>query len=334
MKDLSARSILITGASGFIGRELVKRFEQAGWITYGIGRRPQPQPTYCSWDLSKPFSAELQERYKHVDVILHAAARSSPWGSRREFLSSNVQATQNMVTFAEQSRIPRILFISSSSVFYRSQDQIGITEQTPHAIPAVNLYAESKQLAEKVIEQFNGSWCILRPRAVYGAGDTVLFPRILAAAKAGRLPLLIRRGTPVIADLLSVSNLVHCCYHAACNDSITGDFNLTDNHPIEVIPFLLEIFQRLNIAAPTRSLSVDKAYRFAWILEKIYQYCMPNREPPITRFGVHVFAYSKTFDVRKMLQTFGPPPQSVPQAVDEFIDWVQSASDPYGLATP
>ncbi len=58
---------------------------------------------------------------------------------------------------------------------------------------------------------------------------------------------------------------------------------------------------------------------------------MLNREPPITRFGVHVFAYSKTFDVSKMLHTFGPPPQSVDQAVDEFIQWVQSDSDPYDL---
>ncbi len=155
--------------------------------------------------------------------------------------------------------IQRLIFISSSSVFYRAEDQIDITEQSPHASPAVNHYAESKQLAEKVVEKFKGSWCILRPRAVYGAGDSVLFPRILTAAKAGRLPLLIRRGKPAIADLLSVSNLVHCAYQAACNRSIAGDFNLTDNHSIEIIPFLLEIFRRLDIAAPTRSLSVDKA---------------------------------------------------------------------------
>lgn len=334
MIDSPNRSILITGASGFIGSSLVRRFNESGWITYGIGRRSLRQPNYWLWDLGRPLSADLQHQFQHVNVILHAAARSSPWGSRREFLNDNVLATQHLVKYAEQARIPRFVFLSSSSVFYRSEDQVNITEHALHATPAVNHYAESKQLAEKVVEAFSGTWCILRPRAVYGVGDTVLFPRILTAAKAGRLPLLIRRGEPAVGDLLSISNLVHYVYQAVCNDGIVGDFNLTDNHPVEIISFLQQIFKRLGIAAPQRSLPVEKAYRIAWMVEKLYQLCMPDREPPITRFGVHVFAYSKTFDVTKMIHTLGPPPQSVDQAVEDFIKWVQSDSDPYRLGRP
>jgi nucleoside-diphosphate-sugar epimerase len=46
----------------------------------------------------------------------------------------------------------------------------------------VNAYAETKAMGEALVRTYEGPWVIVRPRAVFGPGDTVLFPRILAAA--------------------------------------------------------------------------------------------------------------------------------------------------------
>ncbi len=323
--------ILITGASGFIGGELFQKFQALGWDTFGLARRTLNVPNYVSHDLAGPLPKDLVDRLGTFDVVLHAAARSSPWGTKADFQRANIDATKHVVEFANRTHAKQLIFLSSSSVFYRPEDQFNIDEQTPIANPAVNEYARTKQASESIVRTFDGPWCILRPRAVYGVGDSVLFPRILKAAQAGKLPLLTRQGPNARGDLLSIKNLVDYCTIVATNPALHGEYNLTDNHPVEITPFLLNVFERLDIPHPRRQLSTSTAHMLASALELGYRWLAPKHEPPITRFGVHVFAYSKTFDVSKMLNELGPPKQSVDQAVDEFIQWVRSDSDPYTL---
>ena len=321
--------ILITGASGFVGGAAFHSFRRGGWDVVGIGRRPLADPDYLQVDLTQASCKDSIRRLGTFDVVLHCAARSSPWGSAKTFETANVQATRHIMAAASSAGQPKLIFVSSSSVYYREQDQLGINESTPQAHPAINLYAASKQRAEEHVRTYDGPWAILRPRAVYGRGDFVLFPRILAAARAERLPILYRSGAPAVGDLLSIGNLVDCFIQTASHDRIQGEFNLTDNQSVEIIPFLLGIFDRLKIPEPRRRVSVKAAFRAAWLIEKFFALCLPWKEPPITRFGVHVFAFSKTFNVQKMVDTLGPPRQTVEAAVDEFIDWVQTDA-PYG----
>ena len=184
------------------------------------------------------------------------------------------------------------------------------------------LQVNSKQ--KPCVRGYSGSSLIVRPRAVYGRGDTVLFPRILAAAKAGRLPLLTREGDPAVGDLVAIENLTERFWQVSQLDSLTGVLNVTDNDPQPIVSFLLDVFRRLDVPAPTRRVPVRRAYRLAHGIEVFYRCFLPFREPPITRFGVHVFAYSKTFDVTRMLEQLGPPVQTTDAAVDEFVEWIRS----------
>jgi nucleoside-diphosphate-sugar epimerase len=59
----------------------------------------------------------------------------------------------------------------------------------------------------------------------------------------------------------------------------------------------------------------------AALFENVSRWCFNYREPPITRFGVEVMAYSKTFDVSKALAAFGPPPISLEEGVRRFVAW-------------
>ena len=322
---------LITGSSGFVGSQVIEHARNLGWEVIGIGRRQSSATNYFSCDLSLPFPSIVCNAIRDVDVVIHAAARSSPWGSAKQFKAANVTATQNLLNFFEGLHAPKFVFISSSSVYYRGEDQLGITEETPLAEPAVNMYAHTKQVAERLVRNYPGPKVILRPRAVYGRGDTVLFPRILKAAQAGRLPLLTRSGTPVIGDLISIHNLVPIIVAAASRSEISGEYNLTDDHPVEIIEFLLDVFEQLEIQRPTRRLSVRAAFRIADTLEMLHRVFFPWVEPAITRFGVHVFAYSKTFDVTKMKTAFGQPTWSVKNSVEDFANWIHTCN-PYGLA--
>ncbi len=299
---------------------MFQRFGTLGWSVTGIGRRPLPLAGYLAHDLCQPLPSSLDVPF---DVVVHAAARSSPWGRREEFERQNVLATQHVLDACLRQGRPKLIFISSSSVYYQPAHQLGITEETPFPSKPINEYAATKRKAEALVEQYPGNWVILRPRAVIGPGDTVLFPRVLRAAQAGRLPLLISPDGPVVGDLIYIDNLVDCVVRAASAADITGCFNLTNNEPVAIIDFLLDVFARLGIPAPRRRLSVRTAMVSARILEWFYALCLPNREPPITQFGVHVFAYSKTFNVAKMLGTIGPPCVPLSEGVERIVSWVK-----------
>ncbi len=293
-----------------------------GWRATGIGRRELTRDGYVRHDLTRP----LPEFDEPFDVVVHAAARSSPSGSRREFERQNVEATQHVIDWCEGHGRPRLVFISSSSVYYRPGHQTGITEETPLPEKAVNHYAATKQLAERRVKGYGGKWVILRPRAVFGPHDTVLLPRILAAARAGRLPRLISPDGPAVGDVIYIDNLVDCIVHAAEAKAIDGCFNLTNAEPVEIQSFLFDLFQRLGIPEPRRRVSVRTAMFAAGALELVHALFFPQREPSITRFGIHVFAYSKTFDVSKMLTTMGKPRVSLAEGVERTVEWLRGSA--------
>ena len=314
--------LLVTGASGFVGRKLIERAQAASaWEVFGVGRRPLNQRDYASVDLSRPFELPFAP-----DVVVHAAARSSPWGTRAEFDRQNVEATRRVIEFCEQRGRPKLIYISSSSVFYRPEHQFDLTETSPIGPAFVNTYAETKFAGEQLVRGYAGAWTILRPRAVFGPGDTVLFPRIIAAAQRGRLPLLVADGRPAVGDLIYIDSLTDYILHAARDPAVVGDFNLTNAQPVPILDFLLGVFNQLGIARPTRRVPVARAMRFAAATEAIYRVLPFLGEPPITRFGVSVFAWSKTFDVRKSLAALGPPSVSIAVGVEAFVHWQRGQS--------
>jgi 2-alkyl-3-oxoalkanoate reductase len=313
-------SVLITGSSGFIGGHLFDRFAAMGWRVSGLGRRSLAKPGYFVHDLSRPVP-DLPAR--PVDVVIHAAARASPWGRTKDFERQNVAATQHVVDYCRRRGFPRLVFLSSSSVYYRPCHQIGITEQTPLADQPVNAYAATKQRAEDLVRGYPGEWVILRPRAVFGPGDTVLLPRIIHAARSGRLALIEAPGGPARGDLIYIENLVDYVVMASQYREIKGCFNLTNGEPVAIGDFLLDVLRRVGVPPPRRVVSVRSAMVLAGLIEAFHAVFLPAKEPPITRFGIHVFAYSKTFDVSKMIAAMGSPRVSQSDGLETTIAWVR-----------
>ena len=87
--------ILVTGASGFVGGAYVRRYRgRAGLHFHGVGRRALNVADYTAADLSRPFDVSFDP-----DVVVHAAARASPWGTRNQYQRHNVEATRHVIDF-------------------------------------------------------------------------------------------------------------------------------------------------------------------------------------------------------------------------------------------
>lgn len=313
--------ILLTGASGFIGSAFMHRFAGRKEIAlFGIGRRADPilplSVRYRSIDLSEPFDIDF-----NPDVVIHAAARASPWGSEMEYRRQNIDATRRVIEFCTRKGLPRLVYISSSSVFYRNEHQFGLDEGSPIGPTFVNTYASTKYAGEILVRDYAGEKTILRPRAVFGPGDTVLFPRILEAARKGRLPRFVPEGPPTIGDVIYIDVLCDYILQAATCPAIRDAYNLTNAQPIEIEAFLLGVLKALDLPVPARRVRIKTAMRAAYWTERLYRFLRLPGEPPVTQFGVGVFAYSKTFDPARTLADFGPPSVCLDEGIERFINW-------------
>jgi nucleoside-diphosphate-sugar epimerase len=295
----------------------MRRFARRPDLTLlGVARRATPLANYRRVDLSMPFALDYAP-----DIVIHAAALASPWARRRDYERHNVEATRNVIAFCEARGRPRLLYVSSGSVFYRDQHQFDLTEHSPIGPVFVNDYAATKYAGEELVRRYAGESVILRPRAVFGPGDTVLFPRILAAARRRRLPLLIADGQPARGDLIYIDSLCDYLLAAATRPTAARAYNLTNAEPVVIQDFLIDALRRLELPPPRRRIRVSTAMRAATLSEFLYRLLHLPGEPPVTRFGVGVLAWSKTFDVSLALRDLGTPSVSLQDGLNRFVEW-------------
>jgi nucleoside-diphosphate-sugar epimerase len=294
----------------------------------GLGRSAVPTTPvgqYVRHDLSRPLPDG--GTLGPVDAVVHCAALASPWAPPRAFVAANVDATRHVVQWCRANGYPHLVYVSSSSVLYRDADQFDLDENSP--IPPdheqINVYSRTKRIGERIVERYEGTSAVLRPRAVFGPDDTVLLPRILRAARRGVLPLLQRPGQPPVqCDLTYVDTAAHYVVEAVARRA-EGIYGITNAEPVELYPFLLDLLSRLGVRPRLRRVSPDVASALAGTAERVSAVFLDHREPPITRFGVSVLSRSKTFDISRALRDLGAPSVSLADAVRRMVQHHGSA---------
>lgn len=315
----TAMKILVTGASGFIGGAFLRRFAGRDDLQlFGTGRSERPGlPATVSWRTLSLSS--LTQWDITPDVVIHAAGRTSPWGSDEDYYRDNVETTEQVIDFCRRRGNPRLILLSSAAVYYRFAHRYRLDENTPIDEPFTSAYGRSKFLAEQRVAAYEGEKIVLRPCAVFGSGDTLLFPPLLKAAKKRQLWRLYSQDGPVRSELMHVDALGDYLLQAATKRELQPCYNLSSARSVEVDLLLQEVVQTLGLSPVKRRLNLQTALAFAGVLEWIWRRLNLGGEPPITRFGVAVFGYSATLDVTRMLTDFGPPAIPLAQSLQTFL---------------
>lgn len=171
------RTVAVTGATGFIGRHVVRRFVDAGVAVKALSRRDDPGLGASGATIvrgSMEDAEALSALLEGADAVVHAAgavrARSSA-----HFAAANAEATRRLATLSAASENPpRILLLSSLAA----------------REPEISPYAASKRAAEAALAEALGPlwWIALRPPAVYGPGDRATL-HLFRAMKYGIFPI-------------------------------------------------------------------------------------------------------------------------------------------------
>ncbi|UVK44644.1 NAD(P)-dependent oxidoreductase [Mesorhizobium sp. AR07] len=310
------RRVLVTGASGFLGAHVAARLAAVGMSVLAQGRDAgrcaaleAAGHAVVRIDLSQPFDAAVDAAFGEPDAIVHCAALSAPFGRPADFETANVTATRNLVDFARRQGVRRFVQISSPSVCFAFRDQLGVSEDMALPEP-VNAYARTKRQGEGIVLAMSGIGpVVLRPRGIYGAGDRALLPRLLGAARQRPLPLF-RDGQARI-DLTHVDDVVDAVFAAlAAGSAADGQiFNVSGGEVLPVRRIAEDACARSGLTARWRKMPLWPAMLAAGVMEAVALRLPGQPEPPVTRYGLGLFAYAQSLDIAKAGRILGWAPR-------------------------
>ena len=226
MLNISARRVLVTGATGFVGGNLVEMLLKRGWsVTCLIRNSGKAQPIrkpgirLVAGDLSNP--AALRDAARGVDTVFHVAGVIKA-ANRRQFIEANQYGTRRLLEAVAEVNpgLNRFVYVSSLSAAGPSKNGNMLDEnEKPNPI---SWYGESKLKSEEEVLKFSNAWpvTILRPSAVYGPRDmeTLLIFRMIKRGWMFTPGTISRRFS-----LIHVDDLSEACIKASGINTSSGE---------------------------------------------------------------------------------------------------------------
>jgi nucleoside-diphosphate-sugar epimerase len=306
--------IIITGATGSLGAALTRYFSRKGHEIIATGKSINPpdnllkHASYIQTDITKPYSLP------DADICIHTAALSDDKGKPADLYVANVTGTKN--TLEASKNCNTFLHISSSSVYLPSENIIPEELAGNQNNKQLSPYGYSKLLTEQMLLETTGhNRCfVLRPRALYGAYDKVILPRLLKLEKNHTIQ---KPGSmEVKVSMTHYNNLIHaieCCLES----SKTGIniYNVADeNHYL-----LIDVLRKF-----TRTLygTELKEKKIQVILLKSLALLQINGITPLL---VRTFTRDMVLDISKIKRELNyKPTVDLDSSLTEIKDWVES----------
>ena len=237
----AGRVMLVTGASGMIGGEVVRQLAAAGARVRCL-LRPSSAAPALNHPAVEVVRADLKdrsaiaaalsgvERVFHVAGYLHAGAPFSAREDYAPYRAANVELTARMLEASAAAGVRRFLFASTTGV-YSPTAASPISEDS--ALAPLSSYGRSKVEAEELVRDHGArgmDFTIVRPSATYGPGDRHFLPAALAMTRMRRVPLV--DGGRHLVDFGYVSDVAGLMVRAASAPAASGGtYNAASGHP-------------------------------------------------------------------------------------------------------
>lgn len=246
-------NILVSGASGFIGKLLVKELLSRGHNVYGLVRK---NINYHNDDNYKNILLEdITKKINfnkniNIDYFYHLAGKTHDRTSNiNEYYRVNVEGLRNILSLLSKSKIKKIVMLSSIKVNGEGfLDNNNVYSHNSKENP-IDYYGKSKLEAENLLKEFCNinkiNFLIFRPPLVYGAGVKGNLSSLMKLIDMN-IPLPIIR-TKNLRSLVSLTNLVEALIIIGLNDQIVNKtYLIADDKPISVEELYKHIASAMN----------------------------------------------------------------------------------------
>ncbi len=319
------KTVLVTGATGFLGKYVVEELVEYGYQVRAFGRNSKvgqslenSSVSFFQGDLTK--ADDVLEACKGMDLVVHAGALSTVWGPWEDFFQANVLGTKYVLEACHQTGIQRLVYVSSPSIYAAPKDQWAIKESAAPEENNLNNYIRSKLASEKLFKDYpDVPSIVLRPRGLFGIGDTSILPRVINLSQKLGIPL-IGDGRQLM-DMTCVENVALAIRLALEAPEAKGEvYNITNGEPRAFRDLLEESLTGLGYPIKYRKIPAFLLSGIASSLEFLYKFLNLKGEPPLTRYTYYLLRYSQTLDISKAERELGYRPKiSISEGIEQYV---------------
>ncbi len=300
------KKIFITGGTGFLGQEVIRRLENEKFEIKGLAHSERSVSLLKKMNVNPVLGnleniTEWENELNSQDVVIHCAAPVEFWGPWSKFQKGIVDATKNLFKTSEKYGVKQFIFISSESVLQNKKDLLNINETELYPKEPNSYYGKSKMLAEKYILQAETSMnsIIIRPTFIWGKGVKAL-ETIINKIHSNDF-MWIDKGKAMF-EMVHVKNVAEAIFLSIVNGENKEKeiYFVTDDNPQTVQSFLTKLLKTQNVVPPNKNIPKWLALLLANIIEWIWRVFNIKSIPMITRFDVAFVAMSRKYDISKI----------------------------------
>lgn len=306
--------LFVTGASGFVGGAFVKAFAKTHEIV-AMSRSEKSDAKIRALGAA-PLRCELgevrTERLKGFDAVVHCAAYVEEWGPWDDYWRINVDGTKELLVAAKGADVRRFVHIGTEAALFYGQHMRDVDEHYPLALDSPYPYSRTKAHAEKVVREANDeaaafTTIVVRPRFVWGEGDTTILPVVKTMVEKGQYAWI--DGGRAKTSTTNIANLVHAM-NLALTKGKGGEayFVLDDGGPVVFRDFMTKMMQAANVAPGNRTVPGWLVRAIAYVGETTFRTLGIKAKPPLTRFTANIMSRDCTLSDAKARRDMGYAP--------------------------
>jgi nucleoside-diphosphate-sugar epimerase len=293
--------IVVTGAAGLVGQNLVQRLKRQGYKTIvGIDKQPtntktlrelNPEITVVDADLAA--DGRWSEYFSDADVLVLNHAQIGAL-TEAPFATNNVSATERVLAAARAHRVPYIVHISSSVVNSAARD----------------FYTETKKAQERLVINSGIPCCVLRPTLMFGWFDRKHLGWLARFMK--RVPVFPIPGDgQFIRQPLYAGDFCDVIVSAIATPKPGKAYNISGQTRIAFI----DLMRQVRTATGARTPIVRIPYMLFWIL--LASYALLDHDPPFTTKQLEALVTPDEFEVIDWPEIFKVRSTPLAEALNE-----------------
>jgi nucleoside-diphosphate-sugar epimerase len=307
-------SAFVTGGSGFIGGRLIERLRRDGHTVRALVRSDAAAEKVRARG-AEPVPGELADGpamragAEGCELAFHTAATLGDWGRREDFERGNVEGTRNALQACAKAGVRRFVHVSTEAVLLAGEPLVEVDETAPLRPDSPALYSATKARAEQLATAASRDGfetVVVRPRFVWGAGDTTLLPVMVDLVRSGRFAWI--GGGRHRTSITHVDNVVEGLLLGCARGRPGEVYFVTDGEPVVFREFVGELLVTQGVQPPERSLPVPLAGALAAAGEAAWRLLPLPGQPPLTRFAYWASSQECTIRIDKAREQLGYAP--------------------------
>lgn len=303
----------VTGGSGFLGGRIIRTLKRRGHQVRALARSERAVQAVGEAG-AEPVEGDLtsvealRAGMSGCELVIHAAARVKG-KLRAEFIEDNVRGTENVLEACRTAGVKRLVHVSTEAVLLGGDPLVRVDETRPRPERGLGPYSDTKARAEAQVLACNGAGLetvVVRPRFIWGAGDTSVLPQLVEAVKSGKFVWV--GGGRHQSSVCHVENAAEGTVLAAEKGTPGAVYFLTDGEPVEFRAFVSELLEAAGVKPPRRSAPGWLLQPVAFAVEALWTATAPGAVAPVLREQLALIGEEVTVDDSKARRELGYAP--------------------------